>query len=84
MTKVVSLRGDVPPGEVYEDAIAMLERYLAAAKAGEVTSVAIAVVKDGHSKIGTEWSAAPGDTFMITAAVTTLHARIGISMAEID
>jgi hypothetical protein len=84
MTTVVSLRGDIPPGDVYEDAIDMLERYLGWARAGEITSVAIAVVKDGHSRIGTEWASAPGDTFMLTAAVTTLHARIGIAMAEAE
>ena len=84
MNKVVSLRGDIPPGEINEDVIAMFERYLDRAKSGEITSAAIGIVHSNATKIGTEWSAAVGESFMLTAAVATLSARIGISMAEAE
>jgi hypothetical protein len=82
VNKIVSLRGDIPPGEVNEDVISMLERYLERARSGEVTSVAIGIVHSNATRIGTEWSAAIGESFMLIAAVATLNARIGISMAE--
>ena len=84
MNKVVSLRGDIPPGEINEDVIAMFERYLDRAKSGEITSAAIGIVHSNATRIGTEWSAAVGESFMLTAAVATLSARIGISMAEAE
>lgn len=80
--KVVALNsGAIVPGEADKEIIEVLERYLAEAKRGEITGVALAVCRPNEN-IGTEWCGVCGAKFPLGYAVTLLQSRYYLSQIE--
>ncbi len=75
---VVGLRGVancLPPREADAEVVALLEDYLAQAKAGDVVGVVIGIVRPLHVGIGSQWAgSATGHDMM--AAATALQSRV--------
>ena len=72
MSKVITMQGhDISPEAMDANLVAMLEELLERAKAGNLQSVAVALVRaDGN--VGTRW-AGGSDTIAMAAAIGRLH-----------
>ncbi|AUM59795.1 pyridoxamine 5'-phosphate oxidase [Pseudomonas phage PMBT14] len=74
MTKVMGIHGNVAPGEPVPSVVALLEKVLEQAKAGEITAVALATVQtDG--RCWNDW-AHKADYFTLLGSLARLQQRL--------
>lgn len=82
--KVVSLHGDLLPGQVDGDLVTELQRLLDAAKSGELLAIAYGTVSQGQRK-GTGWcGTTSGTADGISTAILQLMQRYSAALLEYD
>jgi hypothetical protein len=81
MAEVISLRGDVPPGEAVPDIVQALRDLTERAERGEIHGFAFAMSRaDGQVEHG--WETAYGQGFRTAAAIMALQHRFAAWLLE--